>query len=323
VPGPSREVDVTNPWNEEEPYSISGMWFASEECVRAINEKITGDPGRHWLDYALATYLAPALGLVASPRRRTEYRCLVLGATEGFVETSLWEHGFRGDILVTDIADRALARSEAATTGRGISNVSYVQADLNEARFEGPFDYVVARGTLHHVERLEGCLVMVRDCLADGGLVLMAEFEGPFRFQVSDLQVRWINAALNAVPKALRPFPASAEGVSPPSLDDAARIHYVRASEADVAAYDPSEALSGPALKRLVPELFEIVERTGYGGTLLSYMAGHFDFDRTNDDEFARTWVRVLLAIEDAAISTGILDHEFVFTVARKRSTAS
>ena len=39
------------------------------------------------------------------------------------------------------------------------------------------------------------------------GFLFAAEFEGPVRFQLSELQVSWINAALSILPKALRPLP--------------------------------------------------------------------------------------------------------------------
>jgi hypothetical protein len=54
---------------------------------------------------------------------------------------------------------------------------------------------------------VERCLGMLRSCLKDDGLIFTVEFEGAFRFQLQELQVRWINAAIRVLPKALRPFP--------------------------------------------------------------------------------------------------------------------
>ena len=307
-----------NPWNSDAPYSLAGMWFNSRVCLRAINRKISGDPNVSWFDYVLATYMAEALGRRVSVRPQEDYSCLLLGSNEGWMERTLCAEGFVGRITATDIAENALARARAASADEGITNVEYVLADLNEAHFDGPFDFIVAEGVLHHIDRLDHCLPMLCDALSDDGILVMVEFEGPVRFQLSELQVRWINAALGAVPRALRPFD-SADGVFPPSAEDVRGVHFVRPTEAAIRAVDPSEAISGPALKKLLPETFEIVERTGYGGTLLSYMTGHFDFDRTNEDDFAAAWAEVLIVIEDTLIRTGILEDDFVFTVARKR----
>ena len=175
---------------------------------------------------------------------------------------------------------------------------------------------------LHHIGNIGPCLAECDRLLKPDGYLIAIEFEGPFRFQLSDLQTRWINAALNVLPRGLRPFPDREEPYYPASEEDNRAVHYVPAAEEDVARADPSEALTGPDLKRLFPRVFEVVERKGYGGTLLSYMTGHFDFRRANTDPVSARWLRVLIEVEQALIDTGILDDEFVFYVLRKRSAA-
>lgn len=128
---------------------------------------------------------------------------------------------------------------------------------------------------------------------------------------------------LGILPKGLRPFPPGRheqEKYLSATPRENQTLYYVPPSEADVIAFDPSEAVSGPVLKRLIPQMFEIVERKGFGGTLLSYMTGHFDFKRTNTDEYARSWLRILIQIEDTLIQNKILDDEFVFYVLRNRN---
>jgi 2-polyprenyl-3-methyl-5-hydroxy-6-metoxy-1,4-benzoquinol methylase len=219
--------------------------FNSQVCLRAINQKITGDPNVAWFDYILDQYMSAALGRTHSARPQASYTCLLLGSNEGWMERKLSAEGFSGLITATDIAENALGRARAAATEQGITNVEYVRADLNEASFDGPYDCIIAEGVLHHIERLDHCLPMLYDALADDGLLIMVEFEGPVRFQLSELQVRWINAALNAVPKALRPFESSAETLYPPSPADIGRVHYVPPFEESIRAIDPSEAISG------------------------------------------------------------------------------
>jgi 2-polyprenyl-3-methyl-5-hydroxy-6-metoxy-1,4-benzoquinol methylase len=57
-------------------------------------------------------------------------------------------------------------------------------------------DFIVAEGVLHHVANLEPCLRHLHELLEPDGLLIAVEFEGPFRFQLEERQVRWINAAL-------------------------------------------------------------------------------------------------------------------------------
>jgi hypothetical protein len=167
---------------------------------------------------------------------------------------------------------------------------------------------------------VERCLGMLPSCLKDGGLIFAVEFEGAFRFKLQELQVRWINAALRVLPKALRPVLPGPGGDGPASEEENRTIFCLLAPEEAAASFDPIEAYSGRDLKRLIPQIFEIVERTGYGGTLLSYMASHFDFERSNRDPFARHWLEVLCHIEDSVIASGILEDEFIFYVLRKKA---
>jgi 2-polyprenyl-3-methyl-5-hydroxy-6-metoxy-1,4-benzoquinol methylase len=309
-----------NPWNSDVPFSYSSMWLGADECLRAIQRKTSHDESLHWLRYVVKRYFAPALDDSAAKKPREKYRCLILGANEGWMERLLCENGFKGEIIASDIAEKALARAEAAAKEKGYSNIKYVVADLNKDRFEGPFDFIICEGVLHHIKKIEKCLKWLNEALTQEGYLFGAEFEGPVRFQLSELQVKWINAALAVLPKVLRPLPKKeVDPLSPATVEENAAIRFAPPSEESIVAFDPSEAICGPELKRLIPKVFEVVERNPFGGTLLSYIAGHFDFARANSDEFSREWLKVLMHIEETLIKTGILDDEFVFYVLKKK----
>lgn len=307
-----------NPWNADTPVSYSEMWFGADDCVQYVQNKIAGE-SIHWLTYAIRHYMAPAVGLTAFTKPPRDYKCLILGANEGFVERSLRAHGFIGKIVASDIADKALKRAEAASQALGYTDITYVVADLNTVTFDDKFDFIIAEGVLHHIEQTERCLEMLNQCLTEDGVMLAIEFVGPVRFQLPPEQVRWINAALAVVPKVFRPFPRDLEEHLPATAAENAIVYYVAPSEESIINFDPSEAICGPKLKALLPEVFELVEKKGFGGTLLSYMTGHFDFKRCNHDEFARSWLKILIQIEETLIQNGILEDEFVFYVLKKK----
>ena len=315
APAPPR-----SPWNSEVPADYSAMWIGSTECVKRIQQKISGDERVPWLQYVMNTYMAPALGRAETRRPRESYRCLLLGSNEGHMERTLAENGFRGEIVATDIAEKALARARQKSDALGLTHIRHVQMDLNRDSIEGPFDFVIAEGVLHHLVNVERCLRQVDSALRDDGVFVMVEFEGAVRFQLPDLQLRWINAALNVLPKALRPFPGDGEPEFPATAEENARVYQPRPPEQAIVEVDPSEAINGPLLKALVPEIFDIVERKGFGGTLLAYMTAHFDFKRANHDPFALNWLKVLLDVEDTLIRTRILDDDFVFYVVKRPS---
>jgi len=180
-----------NPWNNDEPLSYAGMWFGTNTCQKHINRKISGSENVGWLPYALDRYF---------PQNRESCRCLVLGCSEGWVAEHLCRSGFTGEIVASDIADNALARAQKRL--ENFKNVRFVLADLNTHHFEGRFDLIIAEGVLHHIKNLNACLQCLHDALSPEGLLVAVEFEGPFRFQLPDEQLCWINAALNVLPKA-------------------------------------------------------------------------------------------------------------------------
>jgi SAM-dependent methyltransferase len=301
----------TNPWNADRAMSYEGSWLGTKLVQKHIQEKISGNQETGWLAYASERYFDPVL---RDPARR----CLILGANEGWLERGLRAYGFECQICASDIADKALGRARAASEALGYRNIEYRVADLNTDTFEGPFDCILAEGVLHHIENTERLLEHLHDLLTPEGVLVGVEYEGPFRFQLSELQVGWINAALACVPGELRPFWKGARLV-PPDLDYLKKIHYVHPSEEAIRQTDPSEAVAGPALKTLIPRIFRVIERKGFGGTLLSYMGGHFPFELADSDAFVGGFLQLLVQIEDQVIRAGILEDDFVFYVLGKR----
>ena len=131
---------ANNPWNTDVPFSYSSMWLGSNECLRVIQERTSHDETLHWLRYAVKQYFGPALDDALARKPREQYRCLILGANEGWMERLLCENGFKGEIIASDIAAKALGRAEAAAREKGYTNIKYVVADLNKDKFEGPLD---------------------------------------------------------------------------------------------------------------------------------------------------------------------------------------
>jgi SAM-dependent methyltransferase len=313
--GADREA---NPWNAEMPYDYTTSWIGCDVCSDNINRTISGDPKVAPLTYFFNEYMR-SRGVEALH----DCRALLLGASEGNMERDLRRLGFTGPIVATDIAGNALERARLRSEALGYGNIRYVVHNLNDPfgdRFGGPFDFIFAEGVLHHIANIGPCLAECNRLLRDDGRMFAVEFEGPFRFQLPDMQVRWINAALSILPRGLSPKTNSKTAEYPATAEDDGRARYVIPSEEAIARIDPSEALTGPELKRLIPETFEVVERKGVGGTLLSYMTEHVDFRRAKRETHVTRWVKVLMEIEHALIDTDILEDEFVFYVLKKKT---
>jgi SAM-dependent methyltransferase len=303
---------ATNPWNRDKPYDMTGSWVSSQPYVAILNERLTGDPTKHWLTYAAEKYIC--LG------DTTDKSCLLLGANEGYMERLLRTLGFAGSIVASDIADLALARAKATSEAAGLNGIQYVRMDLNQDSIEGKFDYVIAEGVLHHIVNIEACMSRIVDALKPGGLLIAQEYTGAWRFQLPDIQVEWINAALAAVPRKYRPLAPNAFPLHPASQQDRASTYYVKATEAEMVAFDPSEAISGFKIPGLIADRFDVIEERKAGGGLVTFMSGHFPFERTNHDAECAAWLKIIADIEMTLCDQGIVPSELrLYVAARPR----
>lgn len=184
-----------NPWNEDKPWNPASSWVECQPYTSIVNEHITGNPNVSWFDYVLDKYIL----------RTGTANILLLGSSEGRMEIGLRERGFKGRIVATDIADKAIARARAKCRNRGFDNIEHVIADLNEQVFTEQFDFIIAEGVLHHIENIELCLENLKTCLRPRGLLFAMEWVGAFRFQFPEIQQEWINAVLALLPRKYRP----------------------------------------------------------------------------------------------------------------------
>ncbi len=305
----TRSASGRNPWDSETPYDYSSSWLSAPQYVAHWNAKITGNPAQHWLDYVFHNYIA-AGGPTASKS------ALLLGSNEGHMELRLCELGFIGQIVATDIAAKALARAATRVRERGFKNVTYKVADLNRDRVDGPFDFILCEGVLHHIENIDFCISSLHRSLRPGGLLVGMEYVGPYRFQLSAKEVAWINAALGAMPRGLRPVAAPGDPSVPMALHEQAIVHYTAPSIREMLAFDPSEAVAGHLLRDALQRSFRFIEDKPLGGGVLLYAENHFPFGRAKCDPFVAAWLDVLIKIEDTIHNTGILPHHAWFFVA-------
>lgn len=326
--------DVSNPWNTENPFNYGGMWLSSQPIIRSMSEKVTGEPQKGWEQFVLERYLWPALenwDSYAAPetkchryrhriiKARGDYRCLILGSNEGNMERMVRSWGFTGEIIASDIADKALQRASSEAARLGYRNIRHVQADLNETIPDGQFDFIIAEGVLHHIKDLDKCFSMIEDSLTEQGLLIASEFVGPFRFQLPPQQVVWINTALRMLPRGMRLPRSDHDPLTLMGPAENETYRYSPPTEDVVIAFDPTEALSGHALNTSLLERFEAIQVAKCGGTITTYLQGLVDYERSNEPLYA-PWMDLLIDVETTLIDDGILDSDYVFYVVKKRS---
>jgi ubiquinone/menaquinone biosynthesis C-methylase UbiE len=302
---------MTNPWNSEKPYDYSTSWISSKTYCRIVNERYTGSKDKHWYTYSIEKYICVG--------NTVDQSILILGSNEGWMEIAIRQAGFQGKIVASDIADKALQRAAAKVKDLGFTNIEHIKADLNVDVFpEASFDFVIAEGVLHHIENINFCIDGIHRSLKPGGLLLGAEFIGAFRFQFPEMQVRWINAALAAIPAKYRPVDKDHDTNLPPSWEAVSRVHYVAPSVEAMIAYDPSEAVAGHLLIPSIERNFSPIEKKYAGGAIMMNLTGHFPFHQANVDAECDAWLEVIAHMERVLYEQNIVPSDLVYFAYRK-----
>lgn len=303
---------MQSPYNSDTPYSVEGSWLGANACGKHISRCVSGSENVNTSQYIVNI-------LKNKGKFRKNSRILIVGSNEGNLTCYLKEQGFKGEIVETDIAEKAMARAAQRYIDCGYRNIAQVRADLNKQKIKTEFDAIIAEGVLHHIENIDFCLKNLSGNLKKDGILLALEYIGPIRFQLSNLNLEWINAALACVPMNLRPFCPEGLEIYPANNEFRSKVYYVVGDEEVIKSTDISEACIGETLDDSLLTYFKCIERKGFGGTLLSYMTGHFNFELANSSRYAERWLEFLIEIESNLVKSQILPDHFVFYYLRKK----
>lgn len=268
--------------------------IVEEEYVRP---QVSGDPAVGYLEHFVRSYLPD----------RPVARLLSLGCGGGNLERDLAALDAAVAIEGIDASERSIELARALAREQGLGQrIRYQVADVNDLALEpARYDAVVAKQSLHHFEELEAIYREVRRSLVPGGVFMLNEYVGPSRFQWTDVQLAHANEWFRSLPPEIRK----------PTL----KIDFERPTPEDVR--DPTEAVRSAEILSLLEREFELVEYRPYGGAVLHLLLDvampHFDLAR--EDHLAV--LRQLFGRERGLTAGGVLAHDFVFVVARPRST--
>ena len=326
-----------NPWDLDVPYAPDNIWTHSNAITSDMGLKTTGVVGKSMHQFICEKYLWPSLqnwnAMTHSDIKRQayqfknmkkpqSYRCLIMGSTELEIEKFLWHWGYVGELLIVDIAEKALMRCKKEADSMGKKNINFVVEDLNTATFDGKFDFVITNGILHHLECQANCLDMINSVLTAEGLLLAVEYTGPFRFQLPKLQVDWINGLLAMMPAGLR-LPASEHnGMAPLPADAHWSRPFKPIAEELLISIDPTEALTGHILEDNLLSRFDLIQHSQAGGTLSTYLHEHLDYKKTNETPL-KQWMESPIGVETKLIEDGVLKSDFSFYVMKRRGEVS
>lgn len=132
------------------------------EDRHTLNEKLL-EPGQSWMLWATAlTALLPPLDVV-------DFGC---GTGVLTVELARWARR----VTAIDRSASALEQASARATRAGLSNITFLEADLHELSIgTGKKDLVVVSQSLHHVESPPAVLCEAARILKPGGRIIILE----------------------------------------------------------------------------------------------------------------------------------------------------
>ena len=159
---------------------------------------------------------------------------------------------------------------------------------------------------LHHIKELEHAVEQIRGSLKPGSLFILNEFVGPDQFQWSATQVKLANELLQRIPERYR------WNLQTGKLKD----KVLQPTRAEMTAGDPTESIRSSEILPLVSQMFQIIERVDYGGTLVNLVlqdiAGNF---KGNSEDVAI--LQTLFDAEKQMLHRGDIASDFTLVIAR------
>ena len=228
-------------WDDPRRHGWDELW-QNHPAVRAgINRRVTGDPAR-WPVEQLSRVV---------PDRLPFRRAISIGCGVGNLERSLVSLGLVTRVTGVDASIEAVRSAQrAAEKEEWADRIGYVAADAWSflASCRG-LDAVFFHSSLHHFDRLDALLGLVRAALAPRGILWFDEYVGPARHEWTWRHLwRW-NRIYWSLPKAVR------------------RTKVIRRP---INREDPTEAVASSDILPAVEARFGVLERIGYGGNLLA-----------------------------------------------------
>jgi 2-polyprenyl-3-methyl-5-hydroxy-6-metoxy-1,4-benzoquinol methylase len=261
-------------------------WLHEPTVRRYVNSSISGDPNVWPMDA-----LAPSFGPVRN--------ALSLGCGDGTLDRHLRRSGLCESVTGIDISERSLEVARAKAAEEGLDGIRYVRGDFNALDLEaGTYDAAFFQQSLHHVEKLEGCLEAVAAALKPNGMLYLDEYIGPSRSQWHHGLLAEADAVYRTLPRAVRrrrrlALPVDRRG-------------------------DPSEAVRSSEIVAEVSRRFEIETRRDYGGNFLSVIHPHLDLTRVGEAE-RDSILESIIAAERAVLAAGAVAY-YTVIVARVRA---
>jgi 2-polyprenyl-3-methyl-5-hydroxy-6-metoxy-1,4-benzoquinol methylase len=229
----------------------------------------------------------------------------------GSKEMQIIEDGSVAHFDCYDLSRKRIEKGREDAAKKGLTkNIDFHESDVFATNSSGKYDFVFWSHALHHMMDVSHALEWSKDCLVEGGVIVIDDYVGPTRMQYStevlDIQSS-IRAALSSNPNFLvnpcKPglnFPIRCSNVDPVAL----------------ATKDPSECADSGRILSSIREVFPDAEIRLTGGHVyngaLDGLFGNFDISDPTHEAF----LRVMMILDEQLAKQGLT--QFAVAWARK-----
>ncbi|MBC7748562.1 MAG: methyltransferase domain-containing protein, partial [Methylotenera sp.] len=172
-------IDASNYWNIP---LVKKRW----------NKKITGNESEIFEDYVIRTYL----------QHKENLKMISLGAGVCNHEIHFANKGNFSEVLCIDFASSLLKKGKLKSKQLGLSNIEFASLDASKMQVKPDYyDIIMFHSSLHHFFNVDNIIGNIAfKTLKKGGLLIIHEYVGPNRLQLTSIQIRAINQALATIP---------------------------------------------------------------------------------------------------------------------------
>jgi 2-polyprenyl-3-methyl-5-hydroxy-6-metoxy-1,4-benzoquinol methylase len=265
------------------------------------------------------TYLEgkSALGLISRYHHLPFRTALELGCGRGDLAVSMVTGQVVESLKAYDISETAIRIARNKAVERGITSISFDQADLNTLKLTPKtYDLIYCSQALHHVENLEHVLKHANSALKHDGIFFASDYVGPSRMQWTETQLMIMNELLNALPRSHR-------ALSGGGLGQGYKDRLKRTPIETYLQVDPSEGARSAEIVPLARKYLDVIDVIPWGGTivyeLLRGIVHNFDEQSSQDTSI----LDLICTFEKILINLEIIPSDFSVIVGRKKNTCT
>lgn len=283
----------------EQKIQSSNFWIIPAVKKR-WNKLITGSEEVIYEEYLTENYF----------REKKTLKVLALGTGVCSHELKLAELNPHWEIHCYDFSDELLKTAKRTADDKKLNNIFFFAENILTHNFDqNDYDVVFFHASLHHFDKISEFLdkIVIKNLKSEGYLVIN-EYVGKNRLQYSDLQLEYINKAIDVIPKKYRKI----------FKTEIYKNHYSGSGLLRMIIADPSECADSESILPSIHKKFNVLEEKSFGNNILQSalkdIAHHFvEMDEEKSEILAKVF-----HLEDQLLK--IHPSDFVFGVYRLKN---